>query len=195
MRSNVLLYFTVLNVDISSYLNKTCLLTHHGKVACRARLQTTQTTNAFTSPWRAFQLTCHFGFALERGLAEARFSIISHIVAEILGRVERVFPGHHHLVVGARRQPQHALEGALEVGIAKRIKDGVKRRVDVAEPDGGRVEFGVDAVLAERHHHEEHEVGQPAEHERAHDDAQLPRRLFLLLQNDCVRRAAPASVC
>lgn len=96
------------------------------------------------------------------------------------------------VVVGARRQTQHAFEGALEVGIAKRVEDGVERRIDVAQPDGGRVELGVDAVLAERHHHEEHEVRQPAQHKRAHYYAKLPRRLFLLLQDDGVGGAAAA---
>lgn len=127
------------------------------------------------------------------------FSIVSHIVTERLRRVERVLARHGSLVVvvvvGARRQAQHAFEGALEVGVAQRVEDGVERRVDVAQPDGGRVELGVDAVLAERHHHEQHEVRQPAQHERAHDHAQLPRRLFLLLQDNGVGGAAVASRC
>lgn len=87
------------------------------------------------------------------------FSIVSHIVTKRLRRVERVLARHGCLilvvvVVGARRQAKHAFEGALEVGVAQRVEDGIERRVDVAQPNGGRVELGVDAVLAERHHHE-----------------------------------------
>ena len=104
------------------------------------------------------------------------FSIVSHIVTKRLRRVERVLAWHGRLVlvvvvVGARRQAEHAFEGALEVGIAQRVEDGIERRVNVAQPDGGRVELGVDAVLAERHHHEQHEVRQPAQHKRTHDHA------------------------
>ena len=38
---------------------------------------------------------------------------------------------------GAAGEAEHALEGPLEVGIAEGVEDGVKRRVEVAEPDGG----------------------------------------------------------
>ena len=65
--------------------------------------------------------------------------------------------------------PEHALEGPLEVGVAERIKDGVERRVEVAEPDGGGEEGVVDLAVV-GHDHEEGEVGHPAEDEGAHDD-------------------------
>jgi hypothetical protein len=131
-----------------------------------------------------------------RLLAEARISIISHIVTKVVGRVKSVLPGHHHLtVVGARRQAQHALKSPLEVGVAQWIEDGIERRVDVAQPNGGRVELRVDAVLAERHHHEKDKVRQPTQHKRAHYHTQLSRCLFLLLKHYSVRCAATASVC
>ena len=80
-------------------------------------------------------------------------------------------------------EPEHALEGPLEVGVAERVEDGVERRVEVAEPDGGGEERVIDLAVV-GHHHEEGEVRHPAEDERAHDDAQLGRRLLLFRQDN-----------
>ena len=80
--------------------------------------------------------------------------------------------------------PQHPLESPFEVCVAERVQDGVERRVEVSEPDARGVQALVDAgAAAVGDHHEQGEVGQPAEDEGADDDAELSGRLLLLRQD------------
>ena len=86
---------------------------------------------------------------------------------------------------GSVRQAQHPLEGSLEVGVTQGVQDGVQGRVEVAEPRGRGEEGLVDALLlaAVGDHHEQGEVGQPAQYEGPHYDPQLGGCLLLLGQN------------
>ena len=87
-------------------------------------------------------------------------------------------------MAATRRRPavQHFGKGAAEICIAKWIEDRVESGIDVAQPQSD-FEEGVDnAVGTDGHHQEDDEVRQPAGDESAHDDAQLPGSLPLLLR-------------
>ena len=90
-----------------------------------------------------------------------------------------------HAVVLLRRgrhlEAQHHAELPAEVQVAERIQERVHRRVDVADPRHRRHEALADAAVAEGDDHEADEVGEEAEGEGAHDDAELARRLDLAL--------------
>ena len=90
------------------------------------------------------------------------------------------------LIHGSIGYSQHSLESSFKVDVAQWVKDRVQGGIEIAEPDGRREHGLVDACLlpAVGHHHEEGEVGKPAEDERAHNDAQLCRSLLLLGQDE-----------
>ncbi|TRY85107.1 hypothetical protein DNTS_023047 [Danionella cerebrum] len=70
------------------------------------------------------------------------------------------------------------LTGMARLG--QRVDEGVEGGVDVSEPDREHVKLVMDAALAQSHDHEGDKVRDPARHEDADDEAQLPRRLALL---------------
>lgn len=90
----------------------------------------------------------------------------------------------HHVVERAAPEVQDLLERAAEVAVQRGVDDGVEQRVGVAQPQEERRDRGRDGRLVpeEGSHECEHEEGQPAEDEGAHDDAQGGRGLPLFGQ-------------
>ncbi|MPC55756.1 hypothetical protein E2C01_049700 [Portunus trituberculatus] len=72
--------------------------------------------------------------------------------------------------------PQDSSEGSAEVHVKDGVDDRVERRVDVAEPHNevDHLVVGIWARGAKGLDHVHEEEGQPADNERAHDDAQRP---------------------
>lgn len=78
---------------------------------------------------------------------------------------------------------QHFSESPAEIGVAKRIEDRVESGIDVAQPQSDFEERVADAVRADGHDQEHYEVRQPADHEGADNDAQLPSSFSFFLRN------------
>lgn len=79
-------------------------------------------------------------------------------------------------------ETEHLPKLDAELEITERVDEGVEGGVEVPDPRDGRHEAGIDARLAEGDDHEANEVGEEADREDAHDDAQLTRCLDLLRQ-------------
>lgn len=73
-------------------------------------------------------------------------------------------------------------ESPLEAGIAQGVDQRIHGRVEIPQPNGGRVNPGSQATLASGSDDEQHHVGQPAQDEGTDDDPELTRCLRLLAQ-------------
>lgn len=84
----------------------------------------------------------------------------------------------------AERALQGVLEGLPEVPVEVGVDEGIQGRIGVADPEQDRhddVRTGTGLVVTERRRHVPDEERQPAEDERAHDDAEGAGGLVLAL--------------
>lgn len=76
---------------------------------------------------------------------------------------------------------QNIFKYAFKIPVAEWVYERVERGVHVSEPNGEHVQVMVYTLSAESHDREGYEVRYPAQEEDSNDDAQLLRRLVLLV--------------